>query len=256
VRRCDDTMGELLGVVDELGISNETLVVFLSDNGPAFPFAKASCYPNGVRTPLIVRWPGHVAEGEVVSEPLVAAIDLMPTLLEAASVELPAGLDGSSFWSFCRGEVPDERGLVFAQYGRTSSDRPFPMRAVQDARFGYVFNPWSDGVREFSRAEHKSNGSYQAMKQAAASDPALASRMAHLQHRGLEELYDYELDPHALRNLVDDPAHAGDLRRLRGELEAWMVRTEDPALEAFRNRHSPSDLRAFMAGLEKAGGTR
>ena len=256
VRRCDDTMGALLATLEQLDLVEETLVVFLSDNGPAFPFAKASCYPNGIRTPLVLRWPGHLDRSVVVDDGLVSAVDLMPTVLEAAGVELPAGLDGRSFWPMCLGQDQGQRELVFAQYGRAASGAPYPMRAVQGPRFGYVFNPWSDGAREFVREEHQANGTYRAMQQAAASEPAIAARVAHLARRRVEELYDYEVDPHALNNLIDDPAHAGELERLRGELEAWMVRCEDPVLGAFRERESPAALRSFMDELELSHGDR
>ena len=65
VRRCDDTVGRLLDVLDEMGVAENTLVMFLSDNGMAFPFAKTNCYLNSTRTPWVVRWPAVVQAGRV-----------------------------------------------------------------------------------------------------------------------------------------------------------------------------------------------
>jgi len=62
----------------------------------------------------------------------------------------------------------------------------------------------------------------------------------------VEELYDFDADPDALVNLIDDPTYAKDAARLRQAMEAWMVRTQDPALEAFRHRDDPQVLATFM----------
>lgn len=244
VRRLDDTVGALLAAVEELGLRESTLVVFLSDNGMPFPFAKASCYQNGVRTPLVFRWPGTIQAGTVRSDVVVSAVDLLPTLVDLAGGEIPMGLDGRSLAPLVGAGIEGLEPVqsaggwdhAFVQFGRTSNGTAYPMRAVQGRRFGYVFNAWSDGVKELVRAEHKANGSYQAMLEAAAEDPEVAERVAFLKYRTVEELYDYEADPHALRNLIDDPAHAETRNRLRAELEAWMERTDDPQLDAFRTR--------------------
>jgi len=63
VRRCDDTIGAVLDVLDQQGAADHTLVVFLSDNGMALPFAKTNCYLNSTRTPWIMRWPGTIQPG-------------------------------------------------------------------------------------------------------------------------------------------------------------------------------------------------
>jgi N-sulfoglucosamine sulfohydrolase len=65
-------------------------------------------------------------------------------------------------------------------------------------------------------------------------------------HRVPEELYDFENDPDALCNLVDDPRYADERDRLRASLETWMARTEDPALDAFRHRDSPAAMERLM----------
>ena len=69
VRRCDDTVGRLLDVLDEAGVAENTLIMFLSDNGMAFPFAKTNCYLNSTRTPFLARWPAVIQAGRVDTEP-------------------------------------------------------------------------------------------------------------------------------------------------------------------------------------------
>ena len=78
VRRCDDTVGRLLDVLDEMGVADDTLVMFLSDNGMAFPFAKTNCYLNSTRTPWLARWPKVIKAGRVDDAHFVSGVDLCP----------------------------------------------------------------------------------------------------------------------------------------------------------------------------------
>jgi N-sulfoglucosamine sulfohydrolase len=129
------------------------------------------------------------------------------------------------------------------------------MRAVETKRFGYIFNPWSDGKRVFKSATIY-QPSYKAMQAAARSNPAVAARIKHFNHRVVEEFYDYEKDPDALNNLIDDPAYADEIAKLRDALEAWMVEMNDVALPVFRNRYDVSARRAFLAEQQSASDAR
>ena len=255
VRRCDDTVGRLLDVLDEAGAAENTLVMFLSDNGMAFPFAKTNCYLNSTRTPWLVRWPAVVPAGRVDAKHFISGIDYLPTVLDALGVEIPDGVNGKSLLPVLRGEAQAGCEQVFTQFHQTSAWRNYPMRCVQNARFGYIFNPWSDGERAF-RNESQNGRSWQAMEEAAACDPALAARNHLFTYRVLEEFYDFEHDPNALHNLIDDPNYADEIQGLRNALEEWMVETDDPALEAFRGRASQQALDELMDHLADAIGKR
>jgi N-sulfoglucosamine sulfohydrolase len=248
-RRCDDTVGAILRALAESGEEPNTLVMFLSDNGMALPFAKTNCYLHSTHTPWIVRWPGIVEPGRACAEHFVSGIDFMPTVLDAAGLPLPEGMDGVSFVPVLKGQRQDGRDVVFTQFHQTAGCKRYPMRCVQDTRFGYIFSPWSDGERVFKN-ESQSGRTMKAMQEAAATDPVVAGRVELFLRRVPEELYDFRDDPDARRNLVDDPRYVPDLDRLRTRLEAWMERTADPALEAFRDRESPEALAKFMAEEE------
>lgn len=249
VRRCDDVAGRIVAALKEAGAYENTLIMFLSDNGMAFPFSKSNCYLHSTRTPWICCWPGVIAPGTVDREHFISGIDFMPTALEAAGAALPEGMDGGSFLGVLRGGRDASRSRVFTQFHETWARRRYPMRCIQDRRFGYIFNPWSDGNREF-RNESQAGRTFKAMRAAGERDAAIAERVALFQYRAVEELYDFEQDPDALVNLVNHSAYRADLERLRQELEAWMMAQSDPALEAFRHRHAPAALAAFMAEQE------
>jgi len=253
VRRCDDTVGAILRALAETGQDKTTLVMFLSDNGMAVPFAKTNCYLHSTRTPWIVRWPGVVEPGRVDSEHFVSGIDFMPTALEAAGLPLPEGMDGASFAPVLKGHRQEGRDLVFTQFHETAARRRYPMRCVQERRLGYIFSPWSDGERVFKN-ESQQGRTMKAMREAAETDPVVAARVDLFLHRVTEELYDFRDDPDARTNLVDDPRYSDDLDRLRAELESWMERTADPALEAFRKRASSEALASFMSEQDARAG--
>lgn len=246
VRRCDDTVGAVLRALGESGLEENTLVMFLSDHGMPLPFAKTNCYLHSTKTPWIVCWPGEVKPHTEDHEHFISGVDFMPTILDAAGVESPEGLDGTSFLPLLFGKKQTGRDKVFTQFHQTSARRRYPMRCVQNHRFGYIFNPWSDGKRIF-RNESQSGLTFKAMQGAARTDSEIAARVKLFQYRVLEEFYDFKNDPDALTNLIDDPKYQKEINKLRSELLAWMEHTGDPALNAFQNLTSTEARQKFIA---------
>jgi len=246
VRRCDDTVGAVLEALDRSGLAEETIVMFLSDHGMPLPFVKTNVYYHSTRTPWIVRWPGHIKPGSVDREHFVSGVDLMPTLLDLVGIEVPEGLDGFSFKPLLLGKDQPGREMVFTQFHQTAGRKRYPMRAVQDAHFLYIYNPWSDGQRIF-RNESQSGRTMKAMLAAAKNDPAIDARCRLFLYRVPEEFYDLQHDPDALHNLIDDPDYQQEVDRLRRTLADWMRRTGDPALRPFLARHDEQIREQFMA---------
>jgi len=245
VRRCDDMVKRVLDVLDEVDVAENTLVMFLSDNGMAFPFAKTNCYLNSTRTPWLARWPAVIEAGRVDSEHFISAVDYLPTVLDTLGIASPEGVNGSSRLPVLRGKKQDGCTQVFTQFQQTSGRRNYPMRCVQTKHFGYIFNPWSDGEREF-RNESQNGRSWKAMNEAEENNPDLAARNRLFTHRVLEEFYDFENDPHALNNLIGDPEHPDEVEKLRYSLEEWMANVDDPALAALRGKSSRQSLDNLM----------
>ena len=103
VAAMDEEFQWVMDILDKRDLAKNTLVVFLGDNGYAFPHGKGSLYDPGLNTPLIVRWPGKVKAGTRSSE-LISGEDIAPTLLEAAGVPAPKGMSGRSFLKLLGGE--------------------------------------------------------------------------------------------------------------------------------------------------------
>ncbi len=232
VRRADETTGAALRALDESGLRDRTLVIWLSDNGAALPFAKANAWLDSTRTPLIVRWPHRVKAAAVDDRHLLGVVDIGPTILEAAGLPNLRGAEGRSFLPLLRGKPQSGRDYVFTQIDEVQSGAAYPMRAVTDAQHGYIFNAWSDGKTDM-RVESMGGLTFPAMRGAAATDPAIAARVKHFVYRTKEELYDYANDPHALHNLMEDGKHEALAAKYRAILLRHMNESSDPQLGAF-----------------------
>jgi N-sulfoglucosamine sulfohydrolase len=231
--RCDQTVGEVLRALKESGFEESTLVMFLSDNGVSLPFGKSNCYLNSTRTPWLVRWPGKTKPGTTDVRHFISGIDFMPTILDAVGLPLTAGMDGTSFLPVLTGGKQPDRDRVFTCYNETSGRRAYPMRCLQTARFGYIFNGWADGTNIY-RAEPMNGLTFPAMEAAAKTQPAVAKRVDTLLRRAPEELYDFAADSNGLTNLAADPKHRQQLQQMRKTMLAWMEQTQDPLAGAFR----------------------
>ncbi|MBK9168698.1 MAG: arylsulfatase [Bryobacterales bacterium] len=143
----DENIGRLTQRLDELGRDRDTIVIFLTDNGPqqdrfnaGMRGRKGSVYQGGIRVPCFVRWPGVIEAGRTIGE-IAAHIDMVPTLLEACGVVLPSGLriDGTSLWPALtgKGPAPAGRTLVF-QWHRGDEPESFRASAVRTQRYKLV----------------------------------------------------------------------------------------------------------------------
>ncbi len=238
-RRLDDTFGKVMQALRESGVANETLVIFLSDNGIAVPFAKCNTWFHSSRTPLLVRWPGRVEAGAINQHDFVSTVDFFPTFLDVTGVAGPDGLDGHSLVPLLEGKprpgsAGDDRRFVFTQIDSKAGGDAVPMRCVQSERYAYIYNPFSDGKHWYRN--NNEGKTMAAMQAAARTDALIAERIALFRYRVPEEFYDLQQDADCLVNLIDSPAHQPAIAALRARLLAHMQRTEDPMLAAFQQR--------------------
>jgi len=235
VHRCDETVGEVLRALDETGNRENTLVMFLSDNGMSFPFAKTNCYLASTHTPWIARWPGRIKPGKVDGNHFISGIDYMPTIIEAAGLDKVSGMDGKSFHSILTGGRESGREHAFTCFEETAGRNQYPMRCIQSTKYGYIYNAWSDGKTEFKN-EAQGGMAWKAML--ASTDPKVQARAEFFLYRTPEELYDLGSDPNCLVNLAEQPKHKyakdGVLQDMRRLLLNNMAATKDPILEPFK----------------------
>jgi N-sulfoglucosamine sulfohydrolase len=259
VRRLDDTVGRVLQALDESGLASCTLVVFITDNGAAFPFAKANTYLASNRTPMLFRWPGVIKPGSVDKTHFVSEVDFFATFLEAAGLPLPEGLeglDGLSLVPLLKGGEQNGRDYVFTQIDYTIGGPPKPMRCIQDAHYAYIFNAFSDG--KFKYKNNNEGLTFAAMQEAGKTDAAIQARVDMFRHRVPQEFYDLEKDPGCTNNLIHDPKQQDLVKKYQDRLRQWMVEKTDHCLAAFDVREDPAKLAEAVNNypvLDKSGGT-
>ena len=246
VHRLDESVGQMLRALKESGLEDNTIIFFISDNGMSMPFSKTNCYLHSTRTPLIVKYPGVTKPGSEDDVHFVNGIDFMPTWFEAAGIPVPSSIQGKSFLPVLRGEKQSGREMIFTEFTENSGRAREPMRAVQDKKYGYIYNVWSDGQRQF-KSETTAGLTFNAMVAAGATDQAIQDRVDLFLYRVKEEFYDYEKDPDALKNLIDDPAYQKEVDKYRKIMENHLEATKDPILAPFRKRNDDAFTSSYMA---------
>jgi N-sulfoglucosamine sulfohydrolase len=247
-RRLDDMVGAVLEELEKAKLVENTIVIFLSDHGMPLPGAKFNCYPESVRSPWVIRWPGKIKAGAVDKTHMISTVDLQPTILEAVGLNSTPS-DGRSFGPLLRGEKQGGRDAIFAQFHHIHGKDALPMRSVITKDAAYVFNPWSNGKRRFTRL---GGAAWSAMKSASKKDKVLADRVRHLELRTVEEYFDLAADPNCLKNLVGSAGYKPQVDELRSKLRAWMTKAKDPALEAFGKRDQAAALEHFVQDYRDA----
>lgn len=229
----DDALGTILNALEAANLEEETLVLFTTEHGIAFPRAKGTCYDPGIEAFLLARYPPLIDSGAVYEE-LVSNVDILPTVLDLATGDAPDDVDGYSLVPLLDDDQTySPRDRVFAEI--TWHDTYVPMRAVRTEQFKYIRNFWHN-PRVFlpndvyaSRAGREVRGRY--------GRPS----------RVYEELYDLKSDPHEQENVADEEEYAQVRAKLASTLSTWMHETEDPVLEG---PVCPDDYDRMFDGLE------
>jgi len=250
IEHFDRHLATMIKTLEDRGQLENTLIVVTSDNGMAFPRAKANCYEYGIHVPLAIRWGVCIQPGQVITD-LISFTDLAPTFLEAAGVPIPKEMTGQSLRTlFAEGEgsLQANRDYVFSSRERHSSSRyqnwTYPQRAMRTAQFLLIrnFKPerWPAGAPrklDSSGALGPEHGGYHDID-ACPSLTMLIERRTHgdiqryfhlaVDKRPAWELYDIKADPACLNNLADQPDQQAVQTRLQKQMLQFLLQTKDP----------------------------
>ncbi|MGO9489139.1 MAG: sulfatase [Solirubrobacteraceae bacterium] len=214
-RSLDQGVGTVLETLDAHGLADNTLIIFTTDHGLAFPGAKATLYDRGLGVMLIMRGPGGFSGGKV-NDALVSHLDIYPTVCELAGIDLPDFLQGRSLLPLVQGETTSLRSELFAEMTWHAAYEP--QRAVRTERWKYI--------RRFGdrRTPVLANCDDSPSK-------TLLIENGWAEHMiPFEQLYDLVFDPNEADDLAGDPGRAETLQDLRARLRRWMEQTDDPLL--------------------------
>jgi uncharacterized sulfatase len=218
----DSQVGEIVGLLEKHGLSKNTLVMVVSEQGNGFPFAKWTCYDHGLQSAMIVRWPGKVKAG-AVTDAMVEYVDVTPTFVDVAGGKPIKGLDGKSFLPVLRGETQTHKQHVFGimtTRGINNGTDAFAIRSVRDTRYKLILN--LNHESKFTNA-CTASPAFKSMVAKAAAGDATAKRLVHAyHHRPAVELFDLKTDPLEMTNLAGQTDLKKVETHLRAELAAWM----------------------------------
>ncbi len=216
----DRQVGEILKRLDDDGLTDSTVVFFFSDQGRPHIRAKQFLYDGGIRTPLIIRWPGHI-DPEKVDACLISNIDLPVASMVLAGIEPPKYIQGIDFLSH---DNP-VRDAIYAMRDRRDEtvDR---IRCVRTEKYKYIRNFYPD--RPYTQFNAYKKHQYpvltlmQVLYKRGELDTVQARFMA--PDRPAEELYDVVKDPFEINNLVNNEEYSDILGEMRDRLDAWLIK--------------------------------
>lgn len=232
IEHCDDDLKTVLEIVkDRAGLEN-TLVIFMGDNGMAFPGGKGSLHDPGLNVPLIAWWPDVIKSG-IDSSALLSGEDIAPTCLEAAGVEVPARMSGVSFLPLLKDEESkNERKHIFAERGphgsatytiNTASSSVDYSRCVRSDRYKLIYNVTPH--QRYSPVDSAGDPGWKELLQAHEKGtlPHEFEVRWFQNPRPVYELYDLETDPNELQNLYGQTGFEEVAMELKTALQRKMI---------------------------------
>ncbi len=224
IARMDSNIGKFLQSIEGRGRLENTVVIFFSDNGAPFPREKGSLYDAGIKTPLIISWPGFIKPG-VKYDGLMSVVDLAPTTLEIAGVAVPAHMQGKSFREIFNNQQLPGRDYVFSERNWHNCDEH--MRSVRSSRYKLISNAYTE-LPHGTAADITGSTSWQSLfdlKQAGKLTPAQS--LLFEVPRPRIEFYDLENDPWELHNIASVPENKKIVQEHYKVLQEWQNETGD-----------------------------
>ncbi len=226
VTRADRDFGRAINTLRSEGLQDDTLVVFMGDNGYSFPFGKVTLYQAGWHVPLLMRWPGRIGKGSV-QKALVSGSDLFSTFLDVAGVEAPRAVEGRSIRPLWEGAASTRK---YAFSTRGWHDRFDLGRAVCTSTHSFIYNVWPEYKAPGWPAEANAEKDIASGRLDARAVPKWNAKS-----RPLYELYDLHNDPLELTNLAGRAEMETVQRELMEAMTEWMEVSRDFVPPPFLN---------------------
>ncbi len=229
ITRFDRYVGEVMDELEKQGVSENTLILVISDNGRPFPRDKTTLYDSGIKTPWIVRWPATVAPGTVCKR-IVSTVDIAKTFMRLGGIQkIGQTFEGVDFSPLLTNPKKPIRDFIFAE--KNWHDFEDHVRAVRNERYKYIRNSYPDLPQTPSADGLRSPTYIELLRLREEKELTAAQQSCFLKPRPEEELYDTKLDPFELRNIAGDERYGPLLRAMQTALQDWEARTKDSVPE-------------------------
>ncbi len=237
IRRMDHRIGKYVSSLEKRDRLDNTLIIFISDNGAPFPRAKGTVYDAGIKTPLIIHSPQGIQPGSSTNA-LISLVDLAPSVMELLGLDLPQGVQGTPVAGLLTNEETKTREYIFAERNWHNCDEH--IRAVRNHRFKLNSNENTE-VPHGTAADIGKSPAFQSLLTAKNNDDLGPEQQLLFEFpRPAYELYDLQTDPYEVNNLIADEKHKPIATELKEALANWIKQTNDfPPAE--RRRHDNTD---------------
>ena len=248
VKALDEEVGAVWNLLERTGQLDNTLLMFLGEQGPQFAGGKWTCWDYGVNSAMIARYPKNIKAGSV-SGTMVQYEDITPTFIDFVGGKPVAGLDGKSFLPAIFGKKMECREWAYANHNNVPEGSPYPIRTIRDKRYKLIWNltPEADYLEK-----HVMNSKVWTCWLYGDEN---AKKMAKRYVRRPEfEFYDTEKDPWELNNLISDKKYAKQIAQMKQLLEKWMKEQGDKGAEIDDPNYLPkrkSEITEKLAEIKK-----
>jgi N-sulfoglucosamine sulfohydrolase len=224
ISRMDKYVGDVMDELDKQNLTENTVILFISDNGRPFPRDKTTLYEGGIKTPWIVKWPGKVIAG-TVNDGLVSSVDIAPTFMGLAGLDPIQEFEGLDFSPMLGKEKTEIREDIYAE--DHWHDYEDYTRAIRTSQYKYIKNFYPDLTNTPSADAFRSL-TYQSMLDLKSKDELNSAQLRCFEvPRADEELYDIVTDPNELNNLAGNSEHEEALEEMRKRLAKRRDSTDD-----------------------------
>lgn len=236
----DAQVGKVLSYLKELKIEDNTVVLWLSEQGSQLPFCKWTCYDTGIHAAAVLRWPGSIDKG-ITSDALISYVDVVPTFIQLAGGDpTPFKLDGRPFVPLLHGKAKNHNDVVFATNttrGIYHGSEAWATRSATDGRWLYIRNLHADSL--FQNMVTHRDAIYRSWN--TVKTDFAQSRVKAYTTRPAEELFDLQNDRWCMNNLAAN--EIAIKAKLSKRVDAWMKQQGDKgdATERAANTRQPKE---------------
>lgn len=227
VRLLDNEVGDIVSLLKKYKKYDNTLVLFLSEQGSQFSGNKWTVWNTGVKAGMMAVWKNQIAAG-TESEAVVQYEDILPTFIELAGGEELTNLDGKSFAEVILEEKSTHRNYAYGIHNNIPEGPAYPIRSITDGQYKLIHNLTPDSVyaeKHIERADW-----FLTWKDKATEDIRSASLLHRFKKRPEFEFYNIQEDPFELQNLANLPRYKNKMMEMKKELKQWMAQQGDEGI--------------------------
>ena len=228
VRKLDNQVGDVMQMLKDEGQYDNTIVIFLGEQGPKFPGGKWTLWDQGQKSSMIVKWNKKV-EANSSTDAIVQYEDMLPTLIDIAGGDPVEKLDGKSFLDVLENSSASHRDFAYGIHNNIPEGPAYPIRGIRSKRYKLIENltPEREYKIKYTMNDNEKGVVWASWKEKANHSEQAKILSERIVRRPSLEFYDLEKDPYELNNLATNPAYADKVKEYDTKLKKWMEEEHD-----------------------------